>query len=330
MVKEMDCVSSLTDLPYCSSFPHGSISTAGLLVATLSALAATFYSFMSCRYVLIDFRSKLGDFAELFANRGAGNIYVNYRVSAGLFSWLQPIDSSNFKKGECAGYTGAQTNGFGDSTFNTVQYFAVTSVLLSIAVVVWMLFMSCFALGKCQRNTMSIILLVQTILVGLSFMTLQSGLCTNVATESSCKIDQGGLVAVAAVILWFVTFLLSWLFVGPAENELVVVNGEIKNAYAERKEQRKLEREERNALKQATKEAKEATKQAAKEAAKQSTKEAAMQRDAQTEIVPKVDYSAGTVQVFKSRVQTGAADGEMEVFYGKQLSDDDISDTVDL
>lgn len=319
MVKVMECVSSRTDFPYCSSFPHGTIISAGLLIATLSAISATFYSFLSCRYVLIDFRSKLGDFAELFANRGAGNVYINYRVSAGLFSWLQPTDSFNYKHGECAGYTGAQTNGFGDTTFNTVQYFAVTSVLLSIALVVWMLLMSCFALGKCQMNTMSIILFVQTILVGLSFMTLQSGLCTKVATETSCKMDQGGLVAVAAVILWFAAFLISWFLIGSAEDELVVVNGEIKNAYAERKAQRKLEREERIAAKQAT-----------KEAAKETAKEATKQTKSQTEIVPKVDYSVGSVHVFKSRLQTEAADEEVEVYYGKSLLDDDMSDTIDL
>ena len=278
----------------------------GLLVATMSAMAATFYSFISCRYVLVDFSSHLGSFSEMFLTQGAGNVKMEYRISAGLFTWLKPDNELEYSVGECTGYTGVQSDGFGDKAFNYVQYMAVTSVLLSIALLLWMFFMICFSVGKCQLNTMSLLLFIQTLMVGLSFVVLQSGLCKDVGDETSCKLDEGGLICVAAVILWFIAFLVSWLFVDEMEQDnVVVVDGE-QTTYT------KLNREQKRAAKQEAAKEKKAAREAARKEKRADVPETPDRKSKLTSKTP------DTAPVLKS----DAADGEMEVVYGKRVGDD--------
>lgn len=291
----------------------------GLLVATMSAMAATFYSFISCRYVLVDFSSHLGSFSEMFLNQGAGNVNVEYRMSAGLFTWLKPYNELEYSEGECTGYTGVQSDGFGDKAFNYVQYMAVTSVLLSIALLLWMFFMMCFSVGKCQLNTMSLLLFIQTLLVGLSFVILQSGLCKDVGDDTSCKLDEGGLVCVAAVILWFIAFLVSWMFVDEVDHDhVVVVDGE-PTTYTEIQSERELKREQKRAAKQEAAKQKKAAREAARQEYEADVPQTPEQKNKLTAMTP------DTAPVLESE----AADGEMEVVYAKRLSED-FDDAIDL
>lgn len=285
----------------CCSTPHGRTLLVGLLLASISAMAATLYAFMSCRFVFVDFQSKLGGFPELFTNGGAGAYYSSYRISAGLFNWLKPYDELDYTQGQCAGYTVAQTDGFGDKTFYAVQYLVVTSVLMSIALIIWIIFMACFTLGKCQAKTMSVILFVQCILVGLSFLTLQSGLCQDVGEGTSCKLADSGLVAVAAVILWFVAFLISCCFSGSVTDDLVVIDGEL---YSRRK-----------------------LKEIEKRVAEESDEEYSVSSSMQTPI----GRSKNEVMTPETMpvVEAESGEGEMEVYYVKRV-DQDPTDTVDL
>lgn len=303
----------------------------GLFVATLGALAATMYGFMSCRFVVVRFQSNLGDFATLYNNRGAVDVVVNYQIAAGLFSWLQPIVNTNndnnsaitqWDSGTCRGYSQTQREGFADNTFEAVRALAVVSILMGIALVGWILLLACLSMGRRYIWLLASLYLLSAILVSLSFLALQSGLCEGVGLSSSCRLDEGGLVAIAGAILWMVCFLIVSLFVVPLGKDLILLDGELRSDFEERQAARKRQQQQR--------------KQDAEERKRQRQEQVVMQREERqqrrrrgettpttTPTKTKGDAEAGT----PGTIAMEGDEGEMEVYLKRRL--DNIEDVMD-
>jgi hypothetical protein len=96
---------------------------------------------------------------------------------------------------------------------------------------------------------MSCILGLLVVFCGLTFLIFSSDLCNTLADEqghdvdSDCTLDQGGLVTIAAVILWAVAALIAIIYIKPPGRELVVMNGQVTNAFDHRLEERRLRKE---------------------------------------------------------------------------------------
>ena len=234
---------------YISSYPHGGYVTLGLWFAVLGGIAASWYSFASCRFVVLTFGSDAGGFGDMFDARVGGTVLTQYQIGAGLFSWLQPYNRRgeiSWTEGRCTGYTRTQRDeGFGDATFEAVRVLAVVSVLLSILLLLWLILVMCVSMGKCYIRLLSTTLFLVMTTTCLTFLILQSGLCTNVGIDTECSVDEGGLVAVAGVILWFVALVISVLFVVPVGEDLILVEGELRSDFLERQAARKRWNDER-------------------------------------------------------------------------------------
>ena len=224
----------------------------GLISSSIGALCTTMWGVSSCRYAFVDFDSDRGDFGEFYLDPTPDGPVIQFRAGVGLFTWLEPFDSTDWSQGSCTGYTELQTNLFADTTFEVARIFAVLSVLTGIGVVIWTLFLSCISLGKYQIWTMSTIFGVEAIFVALTMLIFASDLChdtlvaqlsdggTDNQYEAGCTLDQGGLVVIAAILLWCVSFLISVMYVKPPERDMTFVNGQITNAFEQRKKERKL------------------------------------------------------------------------------------------
>jgi len=98
---------------------------------------------------------------------------------------------------------------------------------------------------------MTIIFGLIPIFVGLTFIVLQSKLCNGLTTyqnetyQTSCTVDQGGLVVIAAAIFWSVTFLISVVYIKDPKRDVGIRNGQITNAFETRQEERHLREMER-------------------------------------------------------------------------------------
>lgn len=199
----------------------------------------------SCRYLYVDFRSDRGDFGEFYKDPTANGEAVTYRAGAGLFTWLVPFESSDWSEGQCAGYNQLQQEVFGDTIFQVSQVFAVLSVVGGVSMTAWTLFLSCFSLRKLQIWAMSLGFFLLSCFVAFSLLIFQSALCQDLVSyqnpsyTSKCTLDQGGLIAIAGSILWFVAFLICVVYIKSPENDVTFLpSGEVVNAFEMRQANR--------------------------------------------------------------------------------------------
>ena len=221
-----------------------------LIASSLAALAATLSGVGSCRYLFIDFTSDRGDFSDMYTDPTADGPPVQYRAGAGLFTWLQPFGTGDWSDGQCTGYNQVQLSHITDDYFEVARIFAVLSVLTGMGVSIWTLFLSCLSMTRFQIWILSGVFFALTAFCGCSSILFMSLMCTDELVsfqdESytvSCTLDQGGLVVIAAAILWCVSFLLTVIYIKPPESDMTIVNGQITNAFERRMEQRKKQRE---------------------------------------------------------------------------------------
>ncbi len=237
---------ALTLLWTCSSYPHGGWVLSGLIVCCIAALSATMWGLSSCRFLFVDFQSDRGDFGQFYLDPTSNGAAVKYRAGAGLFTWLVPFESTDWSQGRCAGYTELQQETFNDDMFEVARIFAVLSVLGGIGMTSWTLFLSCLSLRKLQIWSMSFGFFLLTCFVAFTFLLFQSALCNDLVSyqnenyTTECTLDQGGLIAVAGSILWFVSFLITCVYIKSPESDMTILpDGQIANAF----ELRQLERE---------------------------------------------------------------------------------------
>ena len=200
--------------------------------------------------VVVEYLSDKGSFGEMFSDLGAGDVPVQFKTAAGLFSWLAPhysADTSSyyFDDGTCRGYTARQRDGFSDLTFDVVRALGTIAIIFGFALLCCVLLMLCYSMNRWYIRGLAVAYLVECALVGLCFLVFRSGLCTNVGQDSSCAIDEGGLVGIAGAILFFVGFLITWMFASPIEDILIQVDGEIKSSFEERQDERRRAKEQR-------------------------------------------------------------------------------------
>jgi len=205
---------------YNSTFPHGGMISTGLLLATGAALAATTYSVVSCRLVVLSFISNTGNFEDSFSRFTQINQedFTQYKVALGLFQWLRPNgDDANWDDGTCVGYQQSMKDHFAETDFEIARGFGSIAVLLSVITFLWAGINSCIAWNVWQIIILAFLLLSGTFACGMTFMFFRSDLCNSVFPESTCRIDEGGLILVAGSILWFAGFLITVLFIRPLD-----------------------------------------------------------------------------------------------------------------
>jgi hypothetical protein len=224
----------------------------GLIFSSMTAFAATLWGMASCRFIFVDFTSDRGDFSDFYLDPTPDGAPVFYRAGVGLFTWLQPFDSQDWSNGQCAGYTESQRDHFSDNIFEVARIFGVLSVLGGIGVTGWTLFLACISLSQIQIWIMSATLFLLTCFVGFTFLLFQAELCQDLVSYQSddytteCTLDQGGLVVIAAAILWCVAFLISIIYIKPAESDITISrNGNVTNNFEQRKAQRQQKVKER-------------------------------------------------------------------------------------
>jgi ABC-type multidrug transport system fused ATPase/permease subunit len=255
-------IKSLHNLQYYSSYPHGGWAALGLIASCVCALAATMWGMASCRFMYIDYITDRGDFSDFYRDPTADGDPVLQRVGAGLFTWLLPFgdngdaseseSTSDWTSGQCAGYSEGQRIFFSDNIFEVARIFAVLSVLGGMGVVFAVLFLSCISLRRFQIWMLSIILGLISMSTGLTFIVFQSKLCNDLVSyqkddsyTTKCRIDQGGLVVIAAGLFWSVATLISIVYIKDPKRDIGIENGQITNAFESRQEQRYQREKER-------------------------------------------------------------------------------------
>lgn len=199
-----------------SNYPHGGCNTFGLIAATLAALGLSIYSIGSCNFVAITFDSKWSfdqmfnvhqdqdDFPDIFIQK--------FTVAAGLFGWLEPIDTDYYTRGHCTGYSETMRENIADGLFEASRVIAVLVVIHGLALFIWTLLMSCIPLNMFQLWMQRIMFLVLTILMSSLYLIKKSELCHGVGMHSECKLGEGGIIGIAGSIMWFVAFLSHAVF----------------------------------------------------------------------------------------------------------------------
>eukprot|EP00545_Synedropsis_sp_CCMP1620_P001282 CAMPEP_0119008112 /NCGR_PEP_ID=MMETSP1176-20130426/3470_1 /TAXON_ID=265551 /ORGANISM="Synedropsis recta cf, Strain CCMP1620" /LENGTH=296 /DNA_ID=CAMNT_0006960383 /DNA_START=203 /DNA_END=1096 /DNA_ORIENTATION=+ len=295
----------------------------GLFAACCGGFAAAGYAFASCRFVIINFVDDSGSFEDVLSGPSSGGDFNrNFRVAAGLFTWLNPIStaSDNFDQGQCVGYRTTMLAALEEPTFEAVRIMAVIATLLSIMMLVWIMILTTLSMRRREIWFMSFWFFILTSLVGLTFLVFQSSLCQDVGMDTSCDLDEGGLVAIAACILWFVGLLVSCIFIKPLGQDLVLIDGELRSEFGERQNERKRQAEIRLMQKNQKAEARALEQEQRQESLRQSNS-TPTKRGSQAE-----DVATPNTQ------QTAAGDdGGMEVTLSKTLDriedyceDDDV------
>ena len=216
----------------------------------------------SCRFMYIDYITDRGDFSDFYRDPTADGDPVLQRVGAGLFTWLLPFgdngdasesaSTSDWTSGQCSGYSEGQRTFFSDTIFEVARIFAVLSVLGGMGVVFAVLFLSCITLRRFQIWMLSIILGLLSISTGFTFIVFQSKLCNDLVSyqkddsyTTKCRIDQGGLVVIAASLFWSVATLISIVYIKDPKRDIGIENGQITNVFQSRQEQRYQREKER-------------------------------------------------------------------------------------
>jgi hypothetical protein len=222
-----------------SSLPHGVTPVTIVWVALACATVCTCYSISSCRLVTLTYTSTLGNFEDHFSNIDPSSLEpTSYQVGLGLFTWLRPsfyVDGDddtvtratvgNWREGSCTGYTTLQLEDLLEPMIEAVRIMGVLAVLISFSIFLFSLALSCLSLASWQRCVVAASCLVTAIFNGMVLMFLKSDLChttmdttadsnsSNNVVANKCVMDQGGLVAIAAVILWVCAALLTYFFI---------------------------------------------------------------------------------------------------------------------
>jgi hypothetical protein len=212
---------------YCSSYPHGGYTSLGLFLTCAAALSTTTYAVASCRMLVVTFTSMQGGFEQTFSdfNDRDGTTTERYKVGAGLFQWLHPFDntangdSGSWSDGYCVGYQTTMLNSISDTAFETARGFSVFAVLLACIVTAWSLLMSCITWNRIQIRLLNVCLAMGAICTGLTFILKKAAICQTAFQDRTCSIDQGGLMLVAAVILWMAAFFISIIFLKPDDTD---------------------------------------------------------------------------------------------------------------
>mgnify|MGYP005841303013 CR=1 FL=1 len=197
------------------SYPHGGRVSGLLLVSMACAVVCSCYSITSCRFLTLEFESQYGDFDNHFYKLESEGETTAYSVGVGLFTWLRPFDTLDWTNGHCAGYTELQREVILDERFDSLRIIGVLAVVASLSLFLFSLFMSCLAFNNIQRYLLVLCAMIVGGLTGSVFLITRSALCTQVGENSNCSMDQGGLAAVAGVILWVMTGLIGTFFVQP-------------------------------------------------------------------------------------------------------------------
>lgn len=205
---------TMTNFTGFCSFPHGGYISAGLFIATAAALVASVCAVVSCRLVILSYTSQTGNFEQSFSlTYRVHTSSVPYKTAVGLFTWLRPNGNFTYwDDGTCVGYQTSMKQGFTDTAFEFARGSGSVAVLLSIVIVIWSIVGSCLAWNKWQIMILAGLSLFAAIASGLGFMIFRSNLCHSEFSDSSCSMGEGGLVLVAAVILWVTSFLIIVLF----------------------------------------------------------------------------------------------------------------------
>jgi hypothetical protein len=209
----------------CSSYPHGGYTSAGLFLTCAGALSLTTYAVASCKIMVVTFTSFMGDFEETFSDFSdrQGNTVVRYKVGVGLFQWLHPLESiengGDWSDGYCVGYQSTMLDALSDTSFETARGFAVFAVLLAFGVTIWSMLTACITWNRIQLILLSACLLSGAICTGLTFILKKASVCQSAFIDQECTIDSGGLILIAAVILWLAAFFISVIFLKPDETD---------------------------------------------------------------------------------------------------------------
>mmetsp|Transcript_957 Transcript_957/g.1189 ORF Transcript_957/g.1189 Transcript_957/m.1189 type:complete len:334 (-) Transcript_957:295-1296(-) len=227
------------------TFPHGYISTLSLLAGTASGLGATVYAFAACRFVFVSFTSRWGNINEVLdiETDAGGNEYRDFRVSGGLYSWLTSEDAKRFEPGSCTAFTPDMMESLSDPYFDVIRIIAVAAVLLSFMMIVWLFLLLTLSMGKVEIFFMKLCYVTLTALIGSTFLVFKTNLCNDVGESTECTLDEGGLVAIAGSILWFVCFLITCFFISPPGEDLILIDGELRSVYEDRQIERKRQAE---------------------------------------------------------------------------------------
>lgn len=210
-------------------YPHGGFTTAGLIVAVAAALTATTYAAGSCRFVLLTYTSDSGNLEEYYNSEvttvvsggatDSSNTQFIFQTGVGLFQWLKPtsgLASGDWSNGACVGYTTTILEGISDTMFEAARGVAVFSVLLAFGSLIWTLSTACLGFNWIQLLLIAFCLFAGGLCAGLTFLIKLSYICQDAFLARKCALDEGGLVMCAAVIFWFVAFLISVYFMKPA------------------------------------------------------------------------------------------------------------------
>lgn len=142
---------------------------------------------------------------------------MTFKAAVGLYQWLRPTDitDNNWSVGTCAGYQQSMLAEITDPFFDMSRSFAVFAVILAIFQVCWMLLSACMSMNRIQAYLFCILAFAGTASTGLTFLFHRSALCQTQFQSRECVVDEGGLVMIAASVLWMVTFCISICFVVP-------------------------------------------------------------------------------------------------------------------
>lgn len=179
-------------------------------------MTTTFYAISSCRFLVVTFRSETGDFEDFFVNiqqAVAGRPRMSYKAGIGLFQWLRPRqDEGLWSDGSCVGYQESMLQQVSEINFEMARFFSVISMIFSFITVIGILKMLCIEFNRLQTIGFRIIAMMGTFCSGMTFMLSRSALCNSIFLQSKCELDEGGLVMIAGVLLWFATFVGSVVF----------------------------------------------------------------------------------------------------------------------
>jgi hypothetical protein len=294
----------------------------GMLLAAAGGFASAGYAFASCRFVILSFTDTEGTFEDVVGGPdGGGDVNRSFRVAAGLFTWLNPQSAENFDEGTCDGYRATMLEVLSEPYFEAARIMSVIATLLSIMLLVWILLISTLSMRRREIWFMTFWFFVQTCMVGLTFLIFQSSLCNDVGTDTSCELDEGGLVAIASCILWFVCLLVSCIFVKPLGQDLVLIDGELRSEFGERQSERKRQAE----IRQMQKDQK-AHEKAMEKQRRQDEKEARLAEQDEEQSTPQKRREEEDIEATPNTRQTAGDDEGMEVYLSRTL--DHIEDYV--
>eukprot|EP00980_Cylindrotheca_fusiformis_P000077 scaffold19_cov114-Cylindrotheca_fusiformis.AAC.24 len=208
-------------------------------------MAASMWGISSCRMAFVEYTNDRGNFADFYLDPTSDGEGVDMRTGIGLFQWLDPFDEDDWSEGQCRGYTTLQLKFFGDRALEIARGCGVLAVIGSVAMSFWVLFLNCISMSKIQIRVLQTCLFALMLNIGGTFAIFFSPLCTDLVSyqdasyETECTLDQGGLVVLAAALLWAVALVISCMYIKAPEADLRVgQDGKLVNAFEDRQQRR--------------------------------------------------------------------------------------------